>query len=182
MDVSTRAAALAMTVWLVAGAAPVRAGEVRGLTPLQRDGRIYVSFEFIAAFTPEIEAAVRSGLPTSFAYRIEIRRGSAIWFDRTIEQSTLVTTVRYDNLTRRYRLSRAIDGAIIESAVSEQADVMRHWMTSFERVPLFPMTALEPNGEYYLRVRAHARAGATAFLFPWDRESVVARAPFTYVP
>jgi hypothetical protein len=42
-------------------------------------------------------------------------------------------------------------------------------------------SALEANGEYYVRVRAHTRARDTWFFWPWDH-AVLGLAKFTFIP
>ena len=62
-----------------------------------------------------------------------------------------------------------------------QAEVDR-WLTKFDRVPLFRTTELEPNAEYYVRVRARARPRSTWSLLPWDRTGAWGHARFTFLP
>ena len=45
-------------------------------------------------------------------------------------------------------------------------------MTSFDRLPLFSSGNLEPNGEYYLRVRAHTTPRNATFVWPWQGTDV----------
>ena len=82
---------------------------------------------------------------------------STVWFDRTLATATVTASVQYDNLTRRYQLSRSIDGRVDAAEVTDdEADVER-WITSVDRLSLFSTAGLEPNAEYYVRVRARAR-------------------------
>lgn len=166
-----------------AGAA-VSNGEpaVVNVTPIARDGQVLVSFELADGVTADVQEAIRSGLPTSFSYDIELRRGTPAWFDRTIASMTVTATVRFDNLTRRYQMSRTVDGRIEDARPTEDARAVTAWMTRFERVPVSPTEVLEANGEYYVRVRAHTHPRNTWFFWPWDRGSVLGRSPFTFLP
>ena len=47
------------------------------VTPIQRDGQVLVSFELTDAFSPDVRDAIQSGLPTTFSYEIDMRRGAA---------------------------------------------------------------------------------------------------------
>jgi Domain of unknown function (DUF4390) len=186
------------TVWLRAAAvvlagvaaAPVSvaglvaAGEpaVLNVTPIARDGQVLVSFELAGGLTADVRDAIQSGLPTSFSYDVELRRGTTAWFDRTIAAVTVTATVRFDNLTRRYQLSRSVDGRMEEARSTEDAAAVRAWMTAFARVPVSPTAALEANGEYYVRVRAHTHPHDTWFFWPWDRGAILGRSPFTFIP
>src|SRR5216684_4898230 len=100
-----------VVVLLVVGCAlAVRAdGPDLKVTPLQRDGQVLVSFELSDGLSPDVQDAIQSGLPTTFSYEVELRQGSAL-FDRTIAAVSLTASVRFDNLTRRYQMSRSVDG------------------------------------------------------------------------
>jgi hypothetical protein len=152
------------------------------VTPIARDGQVLVSFELSDGFTADVRDAIQSGLPTTFSYEVELRRGTSIWFDRTVASVTITATVRFDNLTRRYQMSHAIDGRVEDAKPAEQLDAVREWMTKFERVPLSKTSALEANGEYYVRVRAHTHPRNAWFFWPWDRGAVLGRAKFTFIP
>ena len=158
------------------------AAEVIRVRPLARDGVVLVSFELDEGFTEEVQAAIHSGLPITFAYDVELRRGVPLWIDRSIASSTVAASVRYDNLTRRHQLSRTLDGRTEPDAtVTENEDVVKRWLTTFERLPLFKTTNLEPNAEYYVRVRARTHSRNAMFLWPWAG-GASGLSKFTFIP
>ena len=55
------------------------AGDTVRVTPLARDGQVYVSFSLDGGLTPDMRETIRSGLQTTYAYDIELRRGVSIW-------------------------------------------------------------------------------------------------------
>jgi hypothetical protein len=150
------------------------------VTPIARDGQLLVSFELNEGLNPEVRDAIQSGLPTSYSYQIDVSRGTA-WFDRTIASVTVTASVHFDNLTRRYQMSRAVDGRLEDARPTEDQDAVQRWMTRFDRVPVSTTAALEANGEYYVSVRALARPRVSWFVWPWDRGSV-GNAKFTFIP
>ena len=132
--------------------------------------------------TEEIRTAIHSGLTISLVYKVDLRRGSATWFDRTIASTVVTATVRYDNLTRRYSVSRMVDGRTDRADFTDREDVAWAWLTDqFEKLPLFRSVSLENNGEYYVRVRAHTTPRNMAFVWPWQADDVVGLAKFTLV-
>jgi hypothetical protein len=158
------------------------AGQSLQVTPLPRDGHVLVSFRLSDAFTSEVQAAIHSGLTISFVYRVDLLRSSALWLDRTIASAEVTATVRYDNLTRRYHLTRGVDGRIEQAEAIEREEEAQAWLTAdFARLPLFNRTALEANSEYYLRVRAHMTPRNASFVWPWDRHDVTGQTKFTFV-
>jgi hypothetical protein len=148
------------------------------VTPIARDGQVVVSFEMIDAFTPEVRDAIQSGLSTTFSYDVDLRRAGL--FDRTVVSVTISATVRFDNLTRRYQMSRTVDGRLEDARPTEDPTDVRAWMTHFERVPLLATTALETNGEYSVHVRAHTRPHNAWFFWPWGG-TALGQAKFTFI-
>jgi hypothetical protein len=58
---------------------------------------------------------------------------------------------------------------------------MRAWVTEFEHVPLSDGDSMEPNAEYYVRVRIRSSPHRSFFLWPWSRDDADVRADFTYI-
>jgi len=152
------------------------------VVPLPRDGEVLVSFKLAEALTDEIRTAIHSGLTIKFVYTVDLRRNATVWFDRTIASAVVTATVKYDTLTRRYQVSRMIDGRTEWADATDREDTAWSALTSdFARLALFHGVPLEPNGEYYVRVRAHTTPRNAAFLWPWAGDDAVGFAKFTFV-
>jgi hypothetical protein len=172
----------AVFAWLSLVALLAPSGQILEVAPLPRDGQVLVSFKLGDAFTDEVESAVHSGLTVSFVYKVDLMRASATWFDRTLASTVVTATVRYDNLTRKYHMTRTLDGRIERAETTASKEFVRDWLTTvFERLPLFTSVSLQPNSEYYVRVRAHTTPRTAAFLWPWDGHDVVGLAKFTFL-
>jgi hypothetical protein len=167
---------------LVAASAQAVAGQEIRVRPVPRDGRVYVSFSMTEAFSEDVREAIGSGLETSFSYDVELRRGGPLWFARTIAAIVLTATVRYDNLTRRYHVTRAQDGRVEGSEVFDSEDAVRRWLTTFERLPLFSTERLEANAEYSLRVRARTTPRRAWLPWPFGQHVAAGLAKFTFIP
>jgi uncharacterized protein DUF4390 len=170
-------AALALVLLVATGAG---ADQNMQVTPLARDGRLLVTFRLSDAFNDDIRTAIHSGLTITFVYDVELRRGTSLWLDRTIAQATVMATVRYDNLTRRYYVTRREDGRLERADTVDREDVAREWLTSFDKLPLFSSDLLERNAEYYLRIRAHTMPRNASFVWPWER-GIAGLAKFTFL-
>ena len=152
------------------------------VVPLPRDGEVLVSFKLNETLTDEIRKAIQSGLTVKFLYKVELRRGSATWFDRTLQTASVAATLRYDTLTREYHIARSIDGRTEKADVTVREDVAWTWLTrDFSRLSLFRGLALEPNAEYYVRVRANATPRSASFIWPWAGDDAVGFAKFTFM-
>jgi hypothetical protein len=172
---------LVALVAVAAGGIRLRASDQSiQVTPLARQDRLLVSFRLSDAFNEDVRTAIHSGLTITFVYDVELRRASTLWLDRTIAEATIMATVRYDNLTRRYYVTRSEDGRIERADTVDREDTAREWLTSFERLPLFDSALLERNAEYYLRIRAHTMPRNASFVWPWER-GIAGLAKFTFV-
>jgi len=152
---------------IVFSMATVYAAEGLRIVPLVRDDAVLVSFELTDGYTGEVRDAVHSGLRTTFTYTVELRQDVPAWVDRTIGESVITNTVQYDNLTRRATLVRTLDGHVESTQSTEDEAVIKQWMTTFQKMPLFKTAELEQNREYYVRVRATARPTSGSMLWPW---------------
>ena len=160
--------------------APLAAQTIQ-VTPLTRDDRVLVSFKLTNVFTDEVRTAIHSGVTITFAYDVQLRRGATLWLDRTIESSTVTATVKYDPVTRKYLVTRTLDGRLDRiDPIVDREEIARQWLTEFERLPLFSSRTLEANAEYYVRVRAHTSPRNAAFVWPWGGD-IAGLAKFTFI-
>ena len=170
-----------------ASAKPIRrfvnwpgAAEGLRIVPLVRDDRVLVTFELADGFTDEVRDAIRSGLKTTFTYTVDLRLEVPAWVDRTIATTVVANSVEYDNLTRIHTLVRVVDGKVENQQRTDNETIVQQLMTSFQRLPLFRTSILEPNREYYVRISATARPTNGAFLWPWG-SGTSGQAKFTFV-
>ena len=178
----TRTRVLAIGVLVLAAVAGPARAQTLQVTPLQRDGQVLVSFTLADGFDEDVRATIRSGLTTSFTYEIGLRQELGLWVDRTLASAEVTASVRYDNLTRRYQVSRSVNGRLETTPqVTDSEDVVRTLMTSFDKLALFSTTTLEANAEYYLRVRVRTSPRSAWFLWPWGRHHASGRATFTFI-
>ena len=174
--------AVCAAVGLVTAQVLVSAVQAIQVTPIVRDGRVLVSFKLSDAFNnEEIRAAIHSGLTITFVYDVDLRRGAAAWVDRTIDSATLSAGVQYDNLARRYHVTRRADGRLEDTKTIDREDLARRWLTEFDRLNLFSSERLEQNVEYYVRVRARTTPRNTTFVWPWQITDVAGLAKFTFL-
>jgi hypothetical protein len=173
---------IALILLALAGAASNAYAQQEGLriVPLVRDDQVLVTFELADGFTDEVRAAILSGLKTTFTYTVDLRLEVPAWVDRTIATTVVSNSVEYDNLTRRHSVVRMLDGRVDHTQVTENETLVRQLMTTFQRLPLFRTSILEPNREYYVRISAVARPSNGAFLWPWG-SGTSGQAKFTFI-
>jgi hypothetical protein len=111
-------------------------------------GEARVHFLLRNAFTPEMVEALKSGIEISFKTTVEVERVYRNWFNRPMGQVQYTRSVRYEALSRVYRLRRD-DGDELLPDVLAALDRM----TRFEVV--VPVTGDVEKGKPY---RANVRA------------------------
>ena len=164
----------------VLSAAVLLAADVR-VTPLIANGQVFASFTAPDTYSSDVRESVQSGLPTTLTYTVDLRQSSFIWFDRTLATSSVAAAIKFDALTGSFQVTRMTDGQVLSSDRTSKEDDARKWATEFERVKLSNGDGLEPNGEYYVRVRARATPHRSFVLWPWSRDDAAGRADFTFI-
>jgi hypothetical protein len=172
-------AAMALVLCLLLHASVSDAQTIQ-VTPLTRGDRVLVSFTLSNVFTEEVRRAIHSGLTITFSYDVQLRRGAALWLDRTIEASSVSATVKYDPVTREYLVTRKTIMQPFEAYFLTNEEAVRKWLTEFEKLPFFSSKSLEANAEYYVRVRARTSPRNAAFVWPWGSD-VAGLAKFTFL-
>ena len=172
---------IAATMAAVIASASVALADGLRVVPLVKDGTVLISFNLGDGYTDDVRAAIKSGLRTTFTYTVDLRAQAPAWLDRTIASAVVSTSVQYDNLTRRHTIVRTIDGRVEEAQVVEDDAVVRQLVTAADRIALFRAVQLEPNREYYVRVRVDVRPRSAAFVWPWGGGRS-AQTKFTFIP
>ena len=131
-------------------------------------GRVSVRFNLAGAFeNGEMVEALKSGLPTSFTFSIEIFRDRPNWFDDSIAKARVEVICTYNSLTREYLLNYRRDKHLVRSETfTDQAELERK-MTTVEEADLFEIGTRKP---YKLKVRAKAdlMRGWLMYVIPWE--------------
>jgi hypothetical protein len=176
-----RAAGLGLVVTLGAAAVLVQAdtGDI-AVTPLVSDGQVSASFSAPAGFDDDAKAILGSGLALTFNFTVELRRPSSIWLDHTLTTTNVSATGKFDPLAGVYQVSRLQESKVVWAERTEHPGDVQEWMTHFDRVPLQPSEPLQPNGDYYVRVRMQASPKRTLILWPWS-DGRSGRAAFTFI-
>src|SRR5688572_33418002 len=103
-------------------------GQALRVVPLVRGEQVLVAFELKDGFSPEVRAAIHSGLKTTFTYVVDLRLAVPGWIDRTIATTVVSNSVEYDNLTRDHSMERRIDGRVELAKDTDNEDEVRQWI------------------------------------------------------
>ncbi len=110
-----------------------------------------VSFKVKDAFSKNIEEAVRSGLPTSFNFIIELNRVNRVLPDERVGRWEFRHTVKYDSLRNEYEIFLDEKGG--KPVRTRDFDEMKEVMAACSGVAVAP-AHLAPGSLYELRIKA----------------------------
>ncbi len=111
-----------------------------------------VSFTVIDAFTGDIEEAIKSGITTSFTFRVKLYRKKALWFDKMINDITFQHTVKYDSLKDEYHVT--FGERRNERVTTQEMDEMKRMMSTVRHLLIVPGKELERSGTYRVTIKA----------------------------
>lgn len=141
---------------------------IESLSATAHGGKVSVRFALQGAFEQEeMIEALRSGLPTSFTYSIEIFRDRPNWFDDSLARSRVEVICTYNSLTREYLLNTRRDRRLVRSETFTDLAALERRMTSVDEPDLFDIGGRKP---YKLKVRAKAdlMRGWLMYVIPWE--------------
>ncbi|HVE70629.1 MAG TPA: DUF4390 domain-containing protein [Thermoanaerobaculia bacterium] len=131
-------------------------------------GKVSVRFSLAGAFdNAEMVEALRSGLPTSFTYTIEIFRDRPNWFDDSIEKSSVEVICTYNSLTREYLLNYRRDRRLVRSETFSDLAALERQMATIEEQDLFDIGTRKP-WKLKVRVKADLMRGWLMYVIPWE--------------
>lgn len=135
---------------------PVAAGAAMAeidLVVVEINDGVKSSFVVKNAFTPQIDEAIASGVPTSFTFRAEVNLSHGLfWFDERFAEIEFRHTVKYDTLKQEYTVVREELGKeVVRTADNAE---MKRLMSVVEPVRLLPTARMKSGEKYDLRIKA----------------------------
>ena len=143
--------AIALLLILPTGALAA-AAEIAGLV-VEHAPELKASFVVKNAFTPNIEEAIISGVPTAFTFKVILNRNKGLfWFDETVAKNEFKHTVKYDTLKEEYEVTLGETGGL--PIRTKDLSEMKRLMTTGEAIGLKPAGPLVKGAEYEIRIMA----------------------------
>jgi hypothetical protein len=164
-----RATLLALLVF----ALPLAAAEppkpsLNNLVATATGHKVAVRFRLEGAFASgEMVDALRSGLPTSFTYFIEIFRDRPNWFDDSLETVRVDVITTYNSLTREYLLNYRRDRHLVRSETFTDLRALEEAMTRIEEPELFDIGERKPY-KLKVRVKTDFQRDWLMYVIPWE--------------
>lgn len=176
--------AIAITFLCFTGLVHSEEASIEGLT-IELNGDMVVSFTVLNCCTEKLEEAIRSGVPTTFTFRIHLYLVRNLWPDKRVSSQKFKHHIKYDNITKEYQFRFEENKHNISVKDFEEAQEL---MARINGVKILPTNRLEKGRTYYLDVKAELDPVRLPFglqhifffLSFWDVETDWLRYEFIY--
>ncbi len=113
---------------------------------------IQLSFEIKNAFTEDIEEGIKSGMPATFTFFVELYRRRSLWFDEQIASLTFRHTIKYDTFKEEYEIvMEERSQNIVRVKELEQAKKI---MAICDNIIVKAASAMKKGEKYQLKIQA----------------------------
>ncbi len=132
---------------------PVKEASISNMQAVRNQGNLELSFSVEDCFSPKMEEAILSGVPTTFRFRVILQRKKKFPFLRkAILDIVLEHTIKYDRLKDQFRirLPEQSDNEVVVKDFEEAKIVM----STVRNLRVIPLWRLSESGSYQLLVKA----------------------------
>ncbi|RMF94384.1 MAG: DUF4390 domain-containing protein [Nitrospinota bacterium] len=128
------------------------------------DDRALLLFSRVkGVFTPEVEEAIESGVPTTFIFHLKLQQKRRFWLDKELVSKEIRHVLKYDPLKKEFHFS-AINGPVTSTRTTREPREAKRWMTELRGEPIIPSYVLRVGHEYYVKMKVEIKT--VEFSFP----------------
>jgi hypothetical protein len=113
---------------------------------------LLVYFNTKGCFTPEMNKAILSGIPTTFTFLLEIYKPRSFWPNKKLSAVRLHHTIKFDSLREEFNLTLSERGN--QAFTVKEFPRAQEIMADVSNIQLIPLKQLERNSQYQLRIKA----------------------------
>lgn len=112
---------------------------------------LLIYFYVDGSFTPKIEEAIQSGIPTTFIYKMALYKKSEESLGSKIASRDISHTIKYDTLRKDYTVTMSEKK---EPVVIQDYKAAKDLMAKVEALPLTSVDRLQKETQYSLQIKA----------------------------
>jgi hypothetical protein len=142
---------LALILSLVSGLWAKQA-QITDIIVTNNQEQLLVYFNTKGCFTPEMNKAILSGIPTTFTFLLEIYKPRSFWPNKKLSAVRLHHTIKYDSLREEFNLTLSERGN--QTFPVKEFSKAQEIMADVSNIQLIPLKQLERNSQYQLRIKA----------------------------
>ena len=154
------------------------------VTNTRDDLLVYLNVE--GAFREKMQAAILSGVPTTFSFFITLFKARNLWFDKKIADIKVIHTVKYNNLKKEFVVKRSWENG--DPLVTQSFEEVKKLMTEIDSLKIIPLSSLEKGLNYQIQAKAELSKltlpfylhHVFIFLSLWDFETDLYTIDFIY--
>lgn len=124
---------------------------IRDLMVTNNTNHVLVYARVTNCFTPDIEAAILAGVPTTFTFIVELFQERSGWLDRKVTRTNISHLMKYDNVKKLFHVY--LDGDK-EPTSFQDFEGAKRLMADLNGVPVAQLQELQQNEHYYVRIKA----------------------------
>jgi hypothetical protein len=129
-----------------------RQAQITDIIVTNNQDQLLVYFTTKGCFTPEMNKAILSGIPTTFTFFLEINKPRAFWPNKRLSAVRLNHTIKYDSLREEFNLTLSERGN--QSFSVKDFSKAQEIMADVSNIQVIPLKQLEKNNQYQLRIKA----------------------------
>jgi hypothetical protein len=126
---------------------------------------VVINARLVDGFTEKILEAIDNGVPMGFTYEIELRKANTIWMDSLVSSNKVRHRVQFDSLKKTYKFSE-FGKNVKRKILTRKENRYQQLMLTLTDIPIAPIYKLDPNEQYYVRVKADLETDR--FWFPFN--------------
>jgi hypothetical protein len=114
-------------------------------------GQITVYAQVANCFTPDMEAAILAGVPTTFTFLFDFYQERSYWWDKKMTHRIIKHTIKYDNVKKEFLLTSTNRP---EADTFQTIETAKRAMADLNGVVVYQVDALEKDRSYYVKMKA----------------------------
>jgi hypothetical protein len=137
--------------WILPMAVFSEKASIRDVQIAGTNGEWKVSFNVENCFTEKMEEAIKTGVPTTFAFYLQLYQVRTWWKDRKVASLNLQHTIQYSPLRGEYQVSLEEKGTV---RITQNFEEAKRWMSRVEGAEIRSSSDFKPDILSYLRIKA----------------------------
>jgi hypothetical protein len=129
-----------------------RQAQIADIIVTNNQDYLLVYFYTRGCFTPEMNKAIMSGIPTTFNFFLELYKPRSFWPNKKLVALQLNHTIKYDTLREEFQVTLSERGN--QTFILKDFAKAQEMMVDVSNIQLIRLKHLERNSQYQLRIKA----------------------------
>lgn len=145
---------IVLTILLIltlAGAAGAQEPSITDVVITTYQNTVYIYFNLDGCYTTEIDEVIKSGIPTTFTFNVNLKKLKGVWFDANVVSKTFRHTIKYDTLMEEYTIIKEEEGKT--AVVVKDLENAKRIMSRVKFYPLVSIHMLQKGDTYRLGIK-----------------------------